>query len=491
MTRRFRENTEVSYAVRPGVVCRYLGQLCLIAAVLTCVPGLFAVACGDYQSCSAYFIIALALAVVGIPATRWLRPTRQIQRNEASVIAALIFPLAALAMSVPYIDAGLSFPDAIFESVSGVTTTGLTTIPQIDECSRTILFSRAWQQWYGGLGFVILSLAIMAHPGGETRDLAPPDPIRDDLLGSTRMHARRVIVVYTALTLVGFAGLWASGLSWFDAVAHSLSAVSTGGFSTFNNSIAGFPSYFPRLMTIGLCTSCAISLPLYWHLVHRERNFHLAELQLIVIIALGAASTLLLTAIWMHAGESFGDTAPSAVLTVFSAQTTSGFAPTRISELDAASKLVLIASMAIGGGTMSTAGGFKVLRLIILFRVLQSILIRSAIPRHAVHEPHLAGHRMEGNEIQTALMIVILFGLVVVASWLPFLLAGFAPLDSLFEVVSATGTVGLSTGITSPSLPDVLKGVLCVDMLMGRLECIALLVVVFPRTWIGKRVQTS
>ena len=127
------------------------------------------------------------------------------------------------------------------------------------------------------------------------------------------------------------------------------------------------------------------------------------------------------------------------------------------------------------------------MRLLILLRLLQMMMNRLAMPPHAVADPCLAGHRLDTDDLLQAMQLILLFVGVVALSWLPFLLLGYDPLDALFEVVSASGTVGLSTGITRPQLEPVLKGVLCFDMLAGRLEIVALLVTLYPRNWIGRR----
>ena len=121
--------------------------------------------------------------------------------------------------------------------------------------------------------------------------------------------------------------------------------------------------------------------------------------------------------------------------------------------------------------------------------MLYVFLQRPALPRQAVAEASLGKRRLEPDEIQGALSIVFVFLAVIGVSWLVFVGMGYNPLDSLFEVVSATGTVGLSSGITGPGLPSVLKGILSADMLLGRLEIIALLVLLYPRTWIGRRLE--
>jgi trk system potassium uptake protein TrkH len=160
-------------------------------------------------------------------------------------------------------------------------------------------------------------------------------------------------------------------------------------------------------------------------------------------------------------------------------------------QLDAGSKLVLIFSMLVGGGVGSTAGGFKLLRLLIVVSVFRLILLRTCLPKHAAIEARLAGRRLQDEEIRMALLLILLFITVVALSWLPFVAMGYSPIDSLFEVVSATGTVGLSAGLTSSTLPAVLKVILCVDMLMGRLEIIAWLVMLYPGTWFGRRMERT
>jgi len=178
-----------------------------------------------------------------------------------------------------------------------------------------------------------------------------------------------------------------------------------------------------------------------------------------------------------------------APILAFSAQTTAGFTSMDLIQLHPASKLVLIMVMVVGGCVGSTAGGLKILRLLILSRVLTQFLQRMSASRHAVVTLRLAGQRLEEGAIQGALLIMLLYGAVILLSWLPFVFLGYNPMDALFEVVSATGTVGLSAGVAESEMPLLLKGILCVDMLLGRLEILAWLVLVYPRTWIGRRLQ--
>ncbi len=153
---------------------------------------------------------------------------------------------------------------------------------------------------------------------------------------------------------------------------------------------------------------------------------------------------------------------------------------------DPASKLVLIGSMIVGGDLGSTAGGIKILRLLVILHLAHQIVVNTCLPRHAVVPPRVAGRHMDHEELTTALTTVLWYAIIVVVSWLPFLVLGVAPLDALFEVTSAVATAGLSAGVAGPALHPLLKLVLVADMLLGRVEIIAVLVLLYPGTWLGR-----
>jgi len=233
-------------------------------------------------------------------------------------------------------------------------------------------------------------------------------------------------------------------------------------------------------------------LLLYYRLLTKTQHVAVDFLQLrAVLIACVVASLAVGFFMRLSAGMAWPQVIHHAPLLTISAQTTTGFSSMPVAQLDAGSKLVLIFSMIVGGGAGSTAGGFKLLRLLIAVSVFRLILLRTCLPKHAVIEPRLAGRRLLDKEIYAALIIIILFVVVVLLSWLPFVAMGYSPLDSLFEVVSATATTGLTAGLSSPTLPAVLKSILCIDMLMGRLEIIAWLVMLYPGTWFGRRMERT
>ncbi len=405
------------------------------------------------------------------------------------VIVSLVFLIMPLLMTYPMMAAGLNFSDALFEAVSAGTTTGLSTLATVEDKPRIFLFTRSWMQWYGGLGIVILSLALLIHPGLTAKTLAVTYNQEEDLAGGTKAHARRVLFAYSSLTVLGIAVLWLLGGDFFNAVVYTFSAVSTGGFSPHNLSLQGYGSSPVQWAVTILCLACSFSLALYSKGFQKSLRLIYEDMQLRALLTAALVITGILVFSLNLQGMDWTSAWHHGPLLAFSAQTTAGFSTLDPARLDPASKGILIVSMAIGGGVGSTAGGFKILRLLILLRILYLTIVQTRLPAHAVLNPTLGKRRLEDKEIYNALGIILLFTIVVILSWLYFLAMGYEPMNSLFEVVSATGTVGLSTGISGPNLPGVLKGVLCVDMLMGRLEIVAWIVLLSPKTWIGKRAE--
>jgi trk system potassium uptake protein TrkH len=479
----------VSYAVRPAVVARYFGSLCLLLALSGSVPVLFALIVGDYPHA-----VLQALACTGLALPGWWlarkRPEVELQHNEALVVVVLAFITAAVAFALPMAGRGLPFASALFESISGITTTGLTTIANIEAQTPSVLFTAAWLQWVGGLGIMVLAYALLFGQGVNAMHLAGVLGEQSSVVGGTRAYGRIVLAVYLVMTLLGILLLRLTGLDWFGCVTLALAAVSTGGYSPYQASIAGLGTT-TQAMAIGLGMAGALSMLLYHRLWRGQWRTVLgdAELRALCLFALLAAAGVTLS-LWQSGRADIGSALQSGVVTALSAQSTTGFETLPISSFDSTSRLLLIFSMLAGGGVGSTAGGIKLLRILILLGLIHRLVMRSRLPAHAVAPTTFLGRNWTHDALQGALLVVILHLLVVGLSWLTFLPYDYDPLDALFEVVSATGTVGLSTGITSASLPGPLQAVLMVDMLLGRLEILAVLVFLSPRTWLGQQHST-
>jgi trk/ktr system potassium uptake protein len=474
----------LSYAVRPRVVATYLGQLVFLLGGLSVPPLLFALLSHEALHAAGYAVAAALLIGLG-----WLMqrrgPRDDLQTNEALVVVCGIFIVASLAMALPMMTAGVSFLDALFEAVSGITTTGLSTFASVADKPPSLVFAAAWLQWLGGIGIMVLSFALLAGQSASAKRLTGVLAQPESIWGGTRAYAIIVIRIYLGLTLIGMLALWLAGAGWFAAVTLTLSAVSTGGFAPFDTSIGGLGGAIQALVIV-LCIAGAVSIPLFHDLLRGNWKslFQDPEARALLVAGFVVAGLLLAAS---QAAVHGSHSAWTLALTAFSAQTTAGFSVVPVSGLDPFSKLVLTVAMAVGGSVGSSAGGIKLLRLIVLLRLIQLAILKTRLTPHAAVTTRIAGRDWADDELVRLLGIAALFVVIILLSWLPFLWAGYNPLDALFEVTSATGTVGLSTGITGPALPPLLKGLLCLDMLLGRLEILPFLVFLAPRTWIGRR----
>ena len=442
----------LSYAVRIPVICKYTAQVLLLLSILTLAPLIVSLITADYFVALHYLAVIIPLFLISFPLSRIHTPAH-IQVNEALVIVALAFIFSSLIMIYPLTASGLSFADALFEAVSGVTTTGLTTVTGLQDKSVGFLFVRAWMQWTGGLGIVVLSIALLMGNHIAARQLA--EPLSSETMVTTaRTHARRMMIIYVTMTLIALVILWVLTGDGLNALLYVLAAVSTGGFAPNDISLAAYENLEVRYAITLIAFCGAVPLPLYYLAWRRHLKEFFTDIEFRGLLLLTVAVCLLLI-IFMHfrSGLDLQDSITHGVLLGISAQTTTGFSSFDIANLDDSSKIVTTIAMLVGGGMGSTAGGFKVLRLLILLRLIHLLIRSTALPSHAVVNPRMGNRPLEADDMQRALLLVLLFVMVVLISWLIFVYYGYPPLDALFEVVSATGTVGLSTvSLTQTSL---------------------------------------
>jgi len=256
------------YAVRFRVLTKFLGQLCLIIAVLTSVPMIVCLLYGDYRTAAAYLVVVGVLAGGGLIAGR-LGWNGRIQTNEAVVLAATSFLVAPMAAVIPFMLAGMSAVDAVFETISGVTTIGLTMLSDVQAVSPSLIFARAWMQWYGGLGIVVFSLVLILRPGTVARDMADTEDIQDDLLGGVKAFASRALAAYVVMTVVGTILLLSFGVNPITAVLYALAAISTGGFAPQDNSAAALGSWPVQSVLMLICLVGSLPILFYIRLWRR------------------------------------------------------------------------------------------------------------------------------------------------------------------------------------------------------------------------------
>ncbi|WP_128694668.1 TrkH family potassium uptake protein [Methanoculleus taiwanensis] len=469
---------ELVSPVNSRSILKYTGYLLLMIGAIIAVPVAAALILGEIVPAAIYAASSGVTLLAGGLLIRLL-PECELHQKEAIVIAAIVFPLSSIINAVPLaLVNNLPALDALFESVSGLTTTGLSVAPA--GVSALFLFTRSWAQWVGGIGIAVLALSILVTPGTSAFRLF------DANIGETRLRpnvagtARVLGTVYAGITILTFILLLLAGMPIFDAVCQAFTTVSTGGFSTKPESIAGFSGGgIPIIIAFG-CIMGAANFALYPKLFRAPRTA-LASIQLryfILFLTLGTVGLAVTIP-----GAAPGIIVSEAAFQAISALTTAGFSTIDIGALPDTSKAVLTALMWIGGGVGSTAGGIKIVRIVILVQLVRIVFVRFFVPRETVIPLKIRDHIVDEQKLTYLFTFVLLYFAAVALSAFAVMLHGVPMVDAVFEVSSALGTVGLSSGITGAEMAGTLKAVLIADMLLGRIEIIPLLIFLMPSTW--------
>lgn len=458
----------------------YTGLILAILAALMLTP-LLALLAWPTESGQAWaFLLPAALAAgLGLAGWRLLRPREEVVLTvqEGGVIVLLSWLAVCLLSAVPFMAvSGLNFTQAVFESVSGWTTTGLSVV-DVTKASHVVLLWRSIMQLAGGAGLAIIMLSAITGPTGPAFSLAEG---REQLVPHVRQSAKLVVSIYSGYMVVGTAALWLAGMSAFDAVNHAFAALSTGGFSTRPESIGYWNSVAVEAVTIPLMILGNLSFITAWLMLRRKfravgRN---GEIRLMaVMVPLCAVLLFLLTARGLY--PTLGKSVRVAVFETVTALTTTGFSTVGYGDWNSFGWVVLIVLMLIGGGTCSTAGGIKQYRVFLLWKSLLWELRRSLLPRTAVTENPVWEADcvvfVQDARLRQIGVFVFLYLLTFATGTAILAAHGYGLKESLFEYASAVGTVGLSVGVTSPTAPPGVLWAEIVGMLLGRLEFFVIL----------------
>ena len=474
------------------LVFKVVGISLLIEAAFLLLPLLIALFAKSGDA-PAFAVTALACAALGFPLSRLNTPHAMMQNRDGYAAVALCWLFLSALGALPYTLSGCcSYVDALFETVSGFTTTGASIFSSPSLLPRGIQFWRALTQWMGGMGVLVLLLALLPKLGGGSVNLMKaesPGPISSKLLPRTADTAKALYVIYIALTVSETLLLRIAGMPWFDAVTTSFTTISTGGFSIRDSSIAYYNSEAIVWIIIFFMFVSAINFSLlFLAFVQRKVKEALQseELHWYVLIVLGTAA-LIAVQLHFYSGLPAYTAVSHSVFQVVSLITTTGFATADFALWPFFSQALLLTVMFIGGCAGSTGGGIKVSRILLLFKSLRRDLRRTLHP-HEVRPITLDGKRVEESTISSIslfffayLVILLLSAVVVSADALSFGEAFSAALTSISNVGPGIGVLGPTSNFGA--LSDLSTFVLTWTMLLGRLEIIPVLVLFFPALW--------
>lgn len=493
--------------MNPFIVSRVTGILLLLVSIAMLGCGLFArfdVVAGDEVAMVALFKsaaitcgVALAMILTG---GRGLRVNR-LPRRDAVMIVGLGWLLSSAFGGLPYLfcPPGMNGAEAFFEAASGFTTTGSSVMTDIEAWPRGILLWRSVTQWLGGIGILVLFVAVLSYLGLGSKSLFQNESsFRSGESGMARIQdtSLGLLKIYFGISLVGTLGLRAMGLSWFNAVCHAMATVSTGGFSPHNLSVGHYSGWGNGWLIEGwlslIMLACSLNFLLYvvilrknWRrLKQEEEGRWLLGLVAFAILAIAFQRAWTGEAEWVMAIRE-------ASFTVVSIVTTTGFGTADYELWPTGSKMILALLMLIGGCSGSTSGGFKVGRLLVLAKSARHEVVRTFRP-NLVFRLVLNGNSISDESRARTMFFLTMFLTICVASTVlvGLLEAGTgitmdtcagAVLASISNIGPGFGTVGPMANYAG--FRDHTQLFLGWLMILGRLELFALLVLFFPSAW--------
>ena len=485
-------------------IIRIVGVLVMSFSLTMLLPAVVALIYGDGGGREFLESFVLTFAV---GATLWwfCRDYKdQLRSREGFLIVVLFWIVLGSLGAVPFIlleHPDLNFSESIFESFSGLTTTGATVITGLDELPKAILFYRQFLQWLGGMGIIVLAIAIIPMMGlGKLYRAEMPGPLKDERMQPRIAEVAKMLwQIYLSLTILCGLAYWLAGMTPFDAISHSFATISIGGFSTHDASIGYFNSITINYITVFflLISSCnfALHFTLFSQLKDPKEKRKSSVLQrlywrdyefrsfLFIQIALFAICVVVLS--FYNYFSTTDTTIDQVLFESVSISTTAGFGVTDFSQWSSFLPTLLILASFIGGCAGSTGGGLKVIRVLLLYLQMNREIHRFVHPNSI--KPIKLGKSVLSDRIEEGIWAFFsAYIFVFILCWLMAILCGMQSFDAFNAVLASLNNLGPALGSVSTNftqVPDGAKWVMTIAMVCGRLEVFTLLVILSPVFW--------
>jgi trk system potassium uptake protein TrkH len=477
------------------VVQRILGMLLMLFSTTMLPPVLIAELYDDGSHLAFIhgFVVTLLVGLLIWLPVRGER--RELRLRDGFVVVAAFWVVLGSFGAAPLLFAqnpSMTLTDAIFEAVSGLTTTGATVLSGIDQLPMSILYYRQQLQWLGGMGIIVLAVAVLPMLGVGGMQLyraETPGPVKDTRLTPRITETARALwYIYLGLTIACAFGYWVAGMNPFDAICHSFSTVAIGGFSTHDASIGYFDNPYIETVAVFFMFAAAVNFSLHFvalrskSLVHyfQDPEFRAYSLNMFVLLII-----VLSLLVYMRQYSTFAENFMNGVFQVVSIATTTGFTTTDFSIWPGFVPVMLIFSSFVGGCVGSTGGGMKVMRCLLLYKQGAREVTRLIHPSAEV--PVKLGRMPVPQRVIDAVwgffaVYVVLFMLMMLA----LMMTGMDQISAFSAMAASLNNLGPGLGDVAhgySSIPDPAKWVCAVAMLLGRLEIFTLLVLVSPTFW--------
>ena len=469
---------------------RYLfGMILLIVAAFLVLPLAVAVIYGE--SSGIYFLYTMiAAGLLGFLLTRFKPAKRDMYAREGFVFTALAWVVISLIGAAPFTLSGQipSYLDAVFETVSGFTTTGASILTDVEALDNGMLFWRSFTHWLGGMGILVFMLSLV-NMGGQANHLLraeSPGPTVSKMVPNMRKSAAILYGIYIVMTAVEVVLLLIGGMPLFDSLVHAFGTVGTGGFGIKNDSIAGYSTYCQVIITIFMILF-GINFNAYFLILIRKFRQAWESEEVRAYLLIIAAATLAITFNVRGYFSSFAQAFQQTIFQVASIITTTGYATTNFDLWPEFSRTILVLLMFVGACAGSTGGGIKVSRILILLKTVKKELIQLLHPR-SVRRIQIDGKAIEHEVVRSTNVYMGVYIFIFAFSMLLIALNNFDLITNFSAVAATLNNIGPGLSLVGPignfsMFSDFSKLVLIFDMLAGRLELFPLLLLFVPNTW--------
>lgn len=475
-------------------IVNVVGTLILVLGIAQLVPMGICVLYGEVEW---RFFLESALSAMAIGGLLLVvsRNAREISERDGFFVVTLGWVAASIVGAVPYYLTATvpTLTDAMFESMSGFTTTGASVFTDYSRLSKGILLWRSMSQWFGGMGIIMLALVILPALGVGGMQLYKrevPGPYSEKLTPRLRDTARALWSVYLGLTVMEAGVLYLLGMTPFEAVNHALTTVSTAGFSTRGDSIGGFQSHAIEWAIIVFMFLSGMNFALHYRLLTRPRNrwpyFHDTEWIWYAVMML-LASLVVVTYLTLRQGYDFSLALTKGTFQVVALMTTTGYSSDNYVLWGALPQILLVLLMIAGGCAGSTSGGVKLVRILLVFKYIHVEMLRLIHPRVVVHAK-INQVRVSQDILSNIFAFLFLFLTSLAVVTLLLSLEGKSILTTVGAAISALANIGPALDAVGPAgnydhFSPYAKWVLICAMLLGRLELMTVFVLFLPHLW--------
>ena len=457
------------------IILHYLGYIMQGLGIVLLSPIIVELIYGDYFNCIYFIIPCMISFALGTIFVRSYKNNEMLKLKYAMVVSSLAWLWASLISAVImvfYVNA--PFIDAFFENMSAWTGSGLTLFADGEIRPDSSLLLRSLEQWIGGLGVVVIFVTVLIRSGTSAARLYKSEAREEKLSPNIRNTLRKSLQIYLLFTGLGLALYILAGLPVFDAINLTFTTISTGEMRIKNANVGFYHDNIVYAITMFLMILGATSFTVHYKIIKTRGKSFFKDIQVQVMLSLIILATL--GVIFLTRNEPV-----ETLFHVISAITTTGAnisSPAYMTTWPSLSLMVLTVLMMIGGSSGSTVGAMKIIRVITAIKGINLTLTKLISPQGRVLSVKIAGKKLKETEIREATTYLFLYLVFLLFGWGVFLYFGYDPFQSLFDIISTQGNVGLSLGVIGPGLPDAIKIVLTFLMWIGRLEIIPVLILI-------------